>query len=87
MYRGFNVEKLTINDTDGHWYEQGLALFNKNKQNVMLVLRDFTLNDGILDGSKMQSDWFPQINSHIFISHSHKDEDTVIEVILTFSFV
>ena len=29
----------------------------------------------ILNGNKIQIDWFPQISADIFISHSHDDED------------
>lgn len=36
------------------------------------------LNNGKLDGSKMQQNWFPQIKADIFISHSHKDKDLAI---------
>lgn len=55
-----------------------MDLFNDNKQKVISVLKDFALNGSVLNGSKMQSDWFPQINGHIFISHSHNDKDAVI---------
>lgn len=78
MYRGFYLEKTIIDDTSGHLYKQGMDLFSDNKQKVMSILRNFALSESILDGSKMQSDWFPQINSHIFISHSHDDKNTVI---------
>jgi hypothetical protein len=44
MYRGFDLKKLTINDTTGHWYEQGMDLFNDNKQKVISVLKNFALN-------------------------------------------
>ncbi len=30
--------------------------------------------DGIADGTKLEKDWFPQIDADIFISHSHADE-------------
>ncbi|GEP64205.1 toll/interleukin-1 receptor domain-containing protein [Clostridium beijerinckii] len=29
--------------------------------------------NGTTDGTKLQEDWFPQVDSDIFISHSHKD--------------
>lgn len=28
-----------------------------------------------IDGTKIQNDWFPQINADVFISHSHKDKN------------
>ncbi len=33
------------------------------------------INNGIINGSKIQEDWFPNINADIFISHSHNDKD------------
>lgn len=79
MYRGFNLNEITFNGANvRHWHETGRKLFNDNKQKIMAILNNYALNEGVLDGSKMQSDWFPQINSHIFISHSHKDEEVVI---------
>lgn len=40
-------------------------------------LKNYILN-GVSDGTKIESDWFPQINANIFISHSHKDKDLVM---------
>src|SRR5690606_26606894 len=31
-----------------------------------------------IDGSKLQADWFPNIEADIFISHSHRDKDLAI---------
>lgn len=76
MYRGFNLDEVPIEEES--WYNTGMKLFNSNKNEVMAVLKNYALNEGVLNGSKMQSDWFPKINSHIFISHSHNDKDTVI---------
>ena len=28
----------------------------------------------VLDGAGIESNWFPQISNHVFISHSHADE-------------
>lgn len=36
------------------------------------------MNDEIIDGDAISQDWFPNINSNIFISHSHLDEEYVI---------
>ena len=32
----------------------------------------------LLDGDAMQSEWFPNIDAKIFISHSHKDEELAL---------
>lgn len=44
----------------------------------MAVFNYYALNEDVLIGTQMQTDWIPQINSHIFISHSHMDEKGVI---------
>lgn len=77
MYRGFNLEEISFKDATT-LHQIGISLHEGYKQEVKKVLKNLVLNEGILDGSKMQSDWFPQINSDIFISHSHNDKDTVI---------
>jgi hypothetical protein len=76
MYRGFNLD-LSIKDIETH-YDRGLSLFAENRRQVKETLNQYLLSDGSLDGVKMQSNWFGQIDAHIFISHSHKDERTAI---------
>lgn len=75
MYRGFNIVSVDINDD---YIEAGKTQFNDQKQVIIRSLEKFVLNSGKLDGSKMQSDWFPSINADVFISHSHSDEDQAI---------
>ena len=31
------------------------------------------MDETVLDGELIQKDWFPTVNTHVFISHSHKD--------------
>ena len=39
------------------------------------TLNDYIIDkNGIIDGNKLQNDWFKEIDFDIFISHSHKDE-------------
>lgn len=59
-------------------YKAGELLFVADKVSVRRTLRSFMLEDGVLDGSKMQEHWFPQVEADIFISHSHKDEKKAI---------
>jgi len=32
----------------------------------------------VIDGAGTESEWFPQLKKHVFISHSHKDEDAAL---------
>lgn len=47
--------------------------FKSNEEKWKKNLKEYILNKTI-DGSKLQEDWFPEINADIFISHSHQDE-------------
>lgn len=78
MYRGFN---LLLKD---NCFEKGSfeafkkvdsESFSSQKTSIVETINSFVRNDGSLDGSMMQANWFPQIEADIFISHSHKDED------------
>jgi len=75
MFIGFNLE-LSWFDQD--YFDKGLKLYNENKKRIKKSIDSFILDDGSLDGSSMQTNWFPQIESDIFISHSHKDEKRAI---------
>ncbi|BFN30117.1 toll/interleukin-1 receptor domain-containing protein [Vibrio harveyi] len=72
MFKGFNVnleslDSLSHNTT----YKTQLKL---NKEEIRKSLKDFLLTDGSIDGEKLKQEWFPIIkNTHVFISHSHKD--------------
>lgn len=81
MYRGFNVtinsyvRQLGLNE---EYYQLGNDIFNKDKRFIKSALEEMILKDGTLDGTKLQEQWFPLIEADLFISHSHKNEDTAI---------
>jgi hypothetical protein len=78
MYRGFNLNLNWNAKQDDEFHESGKKLFQSNEANVKETLKGFALNNGTLDGTKMQSNWFPKVQSDIFISHSHKDQKRAI---------
>ncbi|MFI5301448.1 MAG: hypothetical protein ACHREM_25455, partial [Polyangiales bacterium] len=47
---------------------------NVPEQQVRDALDTFLNVDGSLDGSRLQTAWFPNVPSDIFISHAHADE-------------
>jgi hypothetical protein len=53
-------------------------LYDNNQNIIDKQLNSFIQLNGKLDGAKMQDNWFPQIKSDIFISHSHEDERMAI---------
>lgn len=81
MYRGFQLDLSQKEPRSNHlvrelkeYYEKGKTLYETSKTTIKKTLDDFLLLDGSLDGSEMEANWFPQIQAHIFISHSHQDE-------------
>lgn len=62
------------------YYDKGSQILSRNKKIIQDELDKFVLEDGSLDGSKMQETWFPQINADIFLSHSHADEKNAISL-------
>ncbi|MEZ0006499.1 hypothetical protein ABH942_001869 [Flavobacterium sp. 28YEA47A] len=84
MYRGFNLSiplpDISItddNDDDDDVNELikiGEKIFQDTKIKVKSTLDDYLLDNKRLDGNKIINEWFPEVNAHIFLSHSHKDE-------------
>lgn len=73
------IENKEDNPYFSHYLKKGKNLFEKNKQLVNKNLDQFIVGDfGVIDGTKLQEDWFPLVSCDIFISHSHKDEDLAI---------
>lgn len=77
MYRGFKLPELTFNN-QYEYYNEGLNIFKNIKTKAHQSLLNYISIDGILDGKKMQEDWFPTVEADVFISHSHKDEEMAI---------
>ena len=71
MYRGFRIKALDTNsivsygEAEASQAKKGCHIYNK--------LKTYVLNDGIIDASKIQNDWFPLVDANVFISHSHAD--------------
>lgn len=75
MYRGFNVTLKTYDELD---YQVGLNLFKEMRISTIKQLDKYVGVNGVINGSELENDWFGEINSHIFISHSHTDERLAI---------
>ncbi|MBS1660277.1 MAG: hypothetical protein JST68_04420 [Bacteroidetes bacterium] len=75
MYRGFilNVEWNDIEWVTDEYCQIGLKIFSEHRRAVRVGLDPFLLNDGAIDGAKMEAEWFPQIEADVFISHAHAD--------------
>lgn len=72
MFAGFKLS----GDFDFSEYKNvGEQIFKNNKADVSKSLDKYFNVDGSIEGTELQSDWFPEIKCDIFLSHSHKDED------------
>lgn len=81
MYSRFNIEGLVKDNlSDGweHFLSIGSGFYSKNRQKVESVINSFVSPNGKLNGTAMQSNWFPKVDANIFLSHSHKDEQLAI---------
>lgn len=81
MHKGFELfANLSLFKAD--YYKRALASgrerYDAIKTDVEKTINSFVLQNGKIDGSKMQANWFPQIEADVFISHSHRDEDLAI---------
>lgn len=75
MYRGFNLRtKLS----GIKFYDIGYTRYLSQKTVIEKGLRNFMNADNSLNGAKILESWFPQVEAHIFISHSHADETYAI---------
>ena len=59
-------------------YLRGESRCKANKESIQSNLSSYIRRDGQIDGGMMIKDWFPTITSHVFLSHSHADEDLAI---------
>lgn len=72
MYRGFNL-KIEDELEYTQYHATGLEIYKKLQDSVQPRLKNYVLPEGTLDGNKIINDWFPEVESHIFLSHSHQD--------------
>lgn len=82
MFAGFNLtidlnsfkNMAEIGSLDFDFYKRyGELILKDQKDQCSAQLKKY-IKDGIIDGTNLEKDWFPQIKADIFISHSHKDK-------------
>lgn len=71
MFKGFIIESLNL---ESYYYDIGDNLYIEKRNEIKKKLSFLEGKDCILDATKIQIDWFPEINVDVFISHSHLDE-------------
>lgn len=76
MYTAFNL-KLKNDDLKNSedYVKIGSQRLKHLKQEGKAELEKYILPDGSIDGTSLSDEWFQKIQSDVFISHSHNDED------------
>ncbi|TPD70492.1 hypothetical protein [Flavobacterium microcysteis] len=64
-----------MNDNVNELIKIGKEIFQDTQKKVKSTLDDYLLDNKRLDGNKIINEWFPEVKAHIFLSHSHKDEE------------
>lgn len=77
MYAGFNLVDVNAS-TFTDWHAEGLAIHKNNKESVQKPLDQMVKADGSMFAAQITDAWFPEIKADVFLSHSHKDSQTVI---------
>lgn len=77
MFAGFNIEiGENFFDNCDKSYKEYINIGEKHLDGLKVEyaedLKSY-IRDDIIDGTKVQNDWFPQLKADIFISHSHLD--------------
>lgn len=72
MFAGFNV---VVNSKEKFYsyYDSGLSIYNKHKRVITDSLENYINPDESLSEKDIENDWFPKIDAHVFLSHSHND--------------
>lgn len=76
MHKAYSlkIEETFFND----WLNDGKTVKKENYDIIKTELDKFTDNNGSLFAKKIIDNWFPDLKTDVFISHSHKDEKIAI---------
>jgi hypothetical protein len=75
MYRGYNL-RIDNNDEFEHWHSKGMKLRDEQQALRSKSIKEY-VKDKRVDASQLQKDWFGDVNSNVFISHSHQDIELI----------
>ena len=77
MFAGFN---LAVDDSEAFcdFYTEGLNIYKSQRSEVEKALENFMLDEDIIDASRIEEAWFPNVEADVFISHSRFDKRLAI---------
>lgn len=77
MFRGFKIPNYQVT---GQSIKFASEIVEHQAKQIRDSLEDYLLDRRRLNGSRMQDDWFPQIDADVFISHSHQDLEAACDL-------
>lgn len=82
MYKGYHFPLANeLLSRYAHRLEVYEQIGRDQKDKAQKVIREKILSGKwVIDGEGTESEWFPQLKKHVFISHSHKDEGIALLV-------
>lgn len=81
MWKGYkiNLDKNSkFFDDKGLDYYKDKILKNITEEKVKKDLEKYINKDEVIEAENLKNDWFPEIDTKIFISYSHNDEDLAL---------
>ena len=70
------IREYAYNKEIAELIRKGKNYVDECKRPIKKAIKDYLTMDGTIDASKLKDDWFPKLqNKHVFLSHSHKDEE------------
>lgn len=82
MFLDLKIENVSEQLTE--YSRSDVTAYKENKASMFTELERYLLDeDSILDADKIQRDVFPLMDADIFISHSHRDQDTAIKIAIS----
>ena len=76
MYRGYNLKLDALPTFLSQFKMEGENYYNSLNASVIKAVNKLKSDDGTIDGSKLQANWFPIVSADVFISHSNEDTET-----------
>lgn len=69
-------QELLLNSEIAELVKAGENYVDECEKPIKKAIGEYLNMDGTIDASKLEDDWFPELqNKHVFLSHSHDDED------------
>ena len=80
MYKGYRFTVTTELQSHYAYRSEGYKKIGRNQKDAaQKVIQEKILSGKwVIDGAGTESEWFPQLKKHVFISHSHKDEEAAL---------